>query len=102
MVDETQEAPADEAEAPADEGAEAPAADKTLNMVERVERAAKTNTEAVKRFEQLVKRQEEATARMMMSGQTNAGAPIKSIEEQQEDAINTAVNDALSRFKMPR
>ena len=102
--EETQTAPAEEkpAEATAEEGADAPAADDTSTYFTKAEELAKRVEDANKKTEELVIRQEKVAARMLLSGRTEAGAPPKTKQQEQEDLVAAQVKESLARFKAPK
>lgn len=102
MVEETienkeaSEAPADEAEKE-EEGAEAPASPKG-NMLEQTQALYKGIKEEREAFAKLVKANQEAAATLMLSGHTNAGQPMKTPEQTEQEKIDATVAESMERY----
>lgn len=70
----------------------------SLNLIDSANNAAKRLEEANRKTEELVRRQEEATARMMLSGRANSGQAFKSVQQTQEEQDADEVKKAIARF----
>jgi len=70
----------------------------TDNVVDRADAIAKRIEEGNKKFEELVLRNEQATARMMLSGRANAGAVQKTEKEIISEKAQAMADEVVKRF----
>ena len=77
---------------------EAPAPS-NLTLIEKADAVAKRMEEANKKAEELIRRQEEITARMLLSGRAEAGQIQKSPEQANEEEAQKQANAIIKRFR---
>ena len=82
-----------------EEASKEPAIADTSTLIQKAEAVASRMEIENKKFEDLIKRQEDAAARIMLSGKATAGEPKKTAEEEKEEALNKMVKDAYSKYK---
>lgn len=69
------------------------------NLIEQADTIAKRIEEGNKKFEELIIRQEEAIAKSMLAGRSQAGEQVKSSEEKEQEELKKQVDDTLNRFR---
>ncbi len=70
-----------------------------LNLVERAEKAVQSMKEQSDRYEQLVKRNEEASARVILGGHSDAGQRRLTPEEEKQQEIKKVADEISNAFK---
>jgi len=71
----------------------------TLNLIEQAKQQADRMEAQNQKYEELVRRQEEANAIAMLSGKTSAGQPIKGPEEIEKDEAQKLADEITNAFK---
>jgi hypothetical protein len=71
----------------------------TTSVIETAEGIAKRIEDGNKKFEELLSRQEAILAKRMLGGRGAAGEPQKTPEEEADEKVKAAVDEAISRFK---
>ena len=69
-----------------------------ITAIEKGQKILDGIDEGMKKYEALVKRQEEAAARMLLGGKGAAGQPQKTEKEVTQEKVDEEVKTALERF----
>ena len=90
-----QEAPTEAPEDNLSKGNE-PQAD---NIIDRADAIRKGLEEAIKKNEEILRRQEAVAARMMLAGKADAGSVNKPKEEEEKEEAEKQAKEIISRFR---
>lgn len=71
----------------------------TTTLIDKAASVAERMENANKKAEELAQRVEAAAARMMLSGKSEAGAPVKTAEQLNQEKIDEEVSAALKRYR---
>ncbi len=70
----------------------------TASLIDRADGVAKRMEEANRKAEELLTRQEQIAARLMLSGKSSAGSVTKTPEEINKEEVERQIKARLSRF----
>jgi len=70
-----------------------------ISIIDKADNVAKEIKAQTEKFEALVVRNEQAVARLMLSGRAEAGQPTKSAEQTEAEVLQKQVDEAVGRYK---
>lgn len=72
----------------------------TSSIIDRADKAAQRMEQANKKMEELLTRNEAVAARLMLSGRAEAGTPVKTPEQTQQEEVDKQAKEIINRFRM--